>query len=107
MFAVIGAMAEFERELIRERIQAGLRRARAQGKRVGRPPRVFHRDRVLVLQQTRKSVQAIARELGVSRRTVQRVLSVGQDPRPESCPPTPPPLTQCHAAPALPWLEHA
>ncbi len=78
MFAVIGAMAEFERELIRERIQAGLRRARGQGKRLGRPPRVFHRDRVLALHGAGKPMRAIAEELGVSRRTVQRVLRAGR-----------------------------
>lgn len=37
-FTVLAAVAEFERELIRERIHAGLRRARAEGKRIGRPP---------------------------------------------------------------------
>lgn len=77
MFAVIAAMAEFERELIRERIQAGLRRARAQGKRLGRPPRVYHRDRVLPLRQAGKSIRAIAQELEISRRAVQRALRGG------------------------------
>lgn len=38
MFQVIGAMAEFERSLIQERVRAGLRAARARGKRLGRPP---------------------------------------------------------------------
>ncbi|MCI0408109.1 MAG: recombinase family protein [Acidobacteria bacterium] len=77
MFAVIAAMAEFERELVRERIQAGLRRARAQGKRLGRPPRVYHRDRVLPLRQAGRSVRKIAQELGISRRAVQRALRGG------------------------------
>ncbi|MGH7378559.1 MAG: recombinase family protein, partial [Candidatus Methylomirabilales bacterium] len=77
MFAVIAAMAEFERELIRERIQAGLRRARAQGKRLGRPPAIYHRDRVLPLRQAGKSARAIAQELGISRRAVQRALGGG------------------------------
>ena len=77
MFAVIAAMAEFERELIRERIQAGLRRARAQGKRLGRPPRVYHRDRVLPLRQAGKSIRTIAQELEISRRAVQRALRGG------------------------------
>ncbi len=87
MFAVIAAMAEFERELIRERVQAGLRRARAQGKRLGRPPRVFHRDRVLALHEAGQSLTKIAAHLGVSRRTVQRVLRRAQKPLPEFCPP--------------------
>jgi hypothetical protein len=38
MFQIIGAMAEFERALIQERVRAGLRNARAKGKRLGRPP---------------------------------------------------------------------
>ena len=37
MFQIIGAMAEFERELIRERVKAGLRNAKAKGKKLGRP----------------------------------------------------------------------
>src|SRR5215468_5188182 len=40
MFQIIGAMAEFERALIQERVRAGIRNARAKGKRLGRP-RVF------------------------------------------------------------------
>lgn len=70
-------VAEFERALSRERIQAGLRRARAQGKRLGRPPRVYHRDRVLPLRQAGKSIRAIAQELEISRPAVQRALKGG------------------------------
>ena len=40
MFQIVGAMAEFERALIQERVRAGIRNARAKGKRLGRP-RVF------------------------------------------------------------------
>lgn len=83
MFAVIAAMAEFERELIRERIHAGLRRARAQGKRLGRPPTIYHRDRVLPLRRAGKSIRAIAHELGISRRAVQRALKGAQNPLPD------------------------
>jgi IS30 family transposase len=48
---------------------------------------VFHRDWVLTLHQAGKPMQAIAEELGVSRRTVQRVLRRGQNPLTEFCPP--------------------
>jgi DNA invertase Pin-like site-specific DNA recombinase len=41
MFQIIGAMAEFERSLIVERVKAGMRNARAKGRRIGRPPRTF------------------------------------------------------------------
>jgi DNA invertase Pin-like site-specific DNA recombinase len=85
MFAVIGAMAEFERELIRERIRAGLARARAQGKRLGRPPRVYHRDQVLPLREAGHSQRAIAQELGISRRAVQRALYGAQNRVPDFC----------------------
>jgi len=41
MFQIIGAMAEFERSLIVERVKAGMRNARTKGKRIGRPPRTY------------------------------------------------------------------
>src|SRR5580700_5711230 len=41
MFQIIGAMAEFERSLITERVRAGMRNARAKGQRIGRPPRTY------------------------------------------------------------------
>jgi putative DNA-invertase from lambdoid prophage Rac len=88
MFSVIAAMADFERELIRERVQAGLRRARAHRKPLERPPRVFHRDRVLPLRQAGKTIRAIAQELGVSRRAVQRILKAAQKPLADFCCPT-------------------
>ena len=78
MFVIIGAMAELEHELIRERVRAGLRRAQVQGTRtgkpIGRPRQVFHRDRVAELRAQGQSLRAIARTLQVSPRTVARVL---------------------------------
>src|SRR6516225_3194772 len=44
MFAVIGAMAEFERELIQERVRSGIKAARARGKRLGRPRQYINMD---------------------------------------------------------------
>jgi DNA invertase Pin-like site-specific DNA recombinase len=41
MFQIIGAMAEFERALIQERVRAGMRNARAKGRRIGRPPQTL------------------------------------------------------------------
>ena len=43
MFQIIGAMAEFERSLIQERVRAGLQNARAHGKQLGRPRRIVNR----------------------------------------------------------------
>ena len=41
VFTVLGAVAELERSLIVERVKAGMRNARAKGKRIGRPPRTY------------------------------------------------------------------
>jgi len=67
---ILGAIAEFERERIRERVLAGLRRARRAGKRLGRPqarPPIDGLQRVAGLP-----VQIAAERLGVSRSTVKR-----------------------------------
>src|SRR5690349_11215749 len=50
MFQIIGAMAEFERALIQERVRAGLRNARAKGKRLGRPRAVVDINKVASLR---------------------------------------------------------
>jgi DNA invertase Pin-like site-specific DNA recombinase len=72
---MMGVFAEFEREMIRERVCAGLEKARANGKRLGRPmvpASVEHFIRAA--RQTGKGQLAIARELGVGVSTVRRVL---------------------------------
>ena len=51
MFQIIGAMAEFERSLIQERVKAGLRNARAKGKKFGRPRAQVNADRVFALRR--------------------------------------------------------
>lgn len=77
-FHIIAAMAEFERSLIQERIHAGLRRARAQGKRLGRPPVEIDAERVRALRQQGLSLRAIAREMAVSKDSAARALANGQ-----------------------------
>jgi DNA invertase Pin-like site-specific DNA recombinase len=76
-FSIIGALAEFERDLVRERTLAGLAAARARGRVGGRPP-VMTPDKVKVARQMYDSrehtVEAIAKTLGVSRKTVYRHL---------------------------------
>jgi DNA invertase Pin-like site-specific DNA recombinase len=67
---ILGAIAEFERERIRERVLAGLQRARTQGTRLGRPrtlPPIARLRQVSTL-----SVDAAAEQLGVSRSTLKR-----------------------------------
>jgi DNA invertase Pin-like site-specific DNA recombinase len=73
MFQIIGAMAEFERALIQERVRAGLRNARAKGRRLGRPRVVVDASRVAFLRSSGHSWSQIQSELGVSRGTAQRV----------------------------------
>src|SRR2546421_1166308 len=72
MFQIIGAMAEFERELIRERVKAGLRNARAKGKHLGRP-RVFASDsRIESMRASGASWRTISKELGIGTGTARR-----------------------------------
>jgi putative DNA-invertase from lambdoid prophage Rac len=72
---VINAVAQFERDLLIERTQAGLARARADGKRMGRPPALSDDDQELVrvALMVGKPIAAIARDMGVSRQTIMRV----------------------------------
>ena len=70
---ILAALAEFERERIRERVLAGLQRARAQGKRLGRP-----RNRPVTLVIPGGSVRAAARLWGVSKTTAARWITEGR-----------------------------
>src|SRR5271169_4954334 len=72
MFQIIGAMAEFERALIQERVRAGLRNARAKGKRLGRPRVIVDSMRVAALRQGGLSWSQICRTLNVSKGSAQR-----------------------------------
>ena len=72
--AVINAVAEFERDLLVERTQAGLQRAKAEGKRLGRPRAMSTADeeRALNLRAGGASLAVVAEQLGVSRSAIQR-----------------------------------
>lgn len=72
---VISAVAEFERDLLLERTHSGISRARAAGKRFGRPPALNQEQQQTALEQLRTgtSISAIARELGTSRQTIMRL----------------------------------
>ena len=72
LFHVLGAIAEFERDLIRERTAAGMRAARRRGKRIGRP-RAITGSATFALERglaEGRSISSLARDLGVSRGTV-------------------------------------
>jgi DNA invertase Pin-like site-specific DNA recombinase len=68
---LMAAFAEFERELIRERVKAGVLNAQAKGKQLGRPGKVFHRAQAIEMRQQGLSWRAIARELAVPVTTVR------------------------------------
>jgi len=67
---ILGAIAEFERERIRERVMAGLQRARTQGRRLGRPRAMIPIERLQKVEEL--TVDGAATQLGVSRSTVKR-----------------------------------
>ena len=77
MFTIIGAMAELERNVIRERVVAGIEHARVHGTKsgsaIGRPRVVFDRARVVELRESGRSWRQIAAALAASVRTVRRV----------------------------------
>jgi DNA invertase Pin-like site-specific DNA recombinase len=73
MFQIIGAMAEFERSLIQERVKAGLRNAKAKGRRLGRPRANVDEAEVEALRASGASWRAVAEKLGVGVGTVHRV----------------------------------
>ncbi len=74
-FHVLAAVAELERELIRERTIAGLAAARRRGVRLGRKPVRFDVDLARELRASGRSFRMIAAELGVSVGLVHKVLS--------------------------------
>ncbi|KHS45837.1 recombinase family protein [Novosphingobium subterraneum] len=72
--SVIAAVAEFERDLLVERTQAGLSRAKAQGKKLGRPQSLTDEQQAAVRQRRGEgaSLGQLAKEYGVSRSLIQR-----------------------------------
>lgn len=72
VFTVLGAVAELERSLTVERVRAGLRNARAKGKRLGRRPVLVDTARVARLRASGASWATICEETGLSKGTAQR-----------------------------------
>jgi DNA invertase Pin-like site-specific DNA recombinase len=76
MFQMLGVFAEFERAMIQERVRAGLSRAKAEGKRLGRPPIPAETERAVRLalkKKNRPGLRKIAAVIGVGVGTVQRI----------------------------------
>ena len=75
MFQMMGVFAELERALIQERVKAGMARAKAQGKHVGRPklaPKLAQAIRDALAVPGRPGIRVLAKHFGVSPMTVQR-----------------------------------
>jgi len=73
VFHIFGALAEFERNLIRERTQAGLQAARARGRKGGRPKALDDKQRALAVElyrQGKYTVDEICRTVGITRPTL-------------------------------------
>jgi putative DNA-invertase from lambdoid prophage Rac len=76
MAGLLAVFAEFEREILRERVRAGLAHARLSGKRLGRPPSVIHKTlEARKLYQQGISKSEIARQLEIGRTSVRRLLA--------------------------------
>src|SRR6201996_7020503 len=71
---IIGAIAELERSLIVERVRAGMRRAKLEGRHIGRKPLVLDRVAILRDRQRGQSLGQLAKTNLVSRATIHRVL---------------------------------
>jgi DNA invertase Pin-like site-specific DNA recombinase len=73
MFHVVGAMAQFERALIQERVKAGLRNAKAKGKRLGRPRVVVDETTISAMRDSGASWRTISGKLGIGLGTAHRI----------------------------------
>ncbi len=74
IFTIISAVAQLERDIIAERVKAGLRRAKENGKRLGRPKALVEVEAIRRLRSEGLSLRQIGNQLGVSRTTVGQML---------------------------------
>lgn len=75
LFHMVGAVAQFERDLIAERVRAGMAHARAMGKRIGRPCAPVDVQQVVQLRNQGKSLRQIAQTLAIPTSRVRRALA--------------------------------
>lgn len=89
MLAMLAAVAEMERDSIIERTQAGLARAKAEGKTLGRPTKTTPEQRKAMTQgyASKQSVSALAKLYGVSRATVLTIVKPGREVDVDAAPP--------------------
>ena len=74
LFHIVGAVVQFERELIAERVRAGMAHARAMGKRIGRPRAIVDVEAVSKLREGGRSLREIAVSLNIPVSRVRRAL---------------------------------
>lgn len=74
IFGIFASIAEFERDLIRERVRSGLAFAKSKGKQLGRPRVAVDIDKVTAMRSSKQSYLSIARSLGVGEATVRRAI---------------------------------
>ena len=79
VFGIMASIAEFERELIRDRVRSGIRHARAKGKRLGRPRIHVNAARIANLRHQDRSWSEIAAETGLSTGTVRRAFCLAKN----------------------------
>ena len=77
-FTVFAAIAEFERELIRERVRSGMAHAKAQGKRVGRPAAKLNAAEIAALRAQGLTWREVSSRLGAGVSTCKRILAAGR-----------------------------
>jgi DNA invertase Pin-like site-specific DNA recombinase len=84
VIVIVSAIAELERSLIVERVRAGMRRAKLEGRRIGRKPLEANRSEIRKDRQLGYSLKKIAKLHGISKTSVARVL---KEPVPQGCAP--------------------
>jgi DNA invertase Pin-like site-specific DNA recombinase len=88
MIVIIGAIAELERNLIIERVRVGMRRAKLEGRQIGRAPLQVNRAALLIDRQRGMSLKNPAKVYGISKASVCRVIKDAQTPVSEGFVPT-------------------
>ena len=79
MFQMCGVFAEFERGILSERVKAGLNRARAEGKKLGRPIKVVNIKKMSEDRRRGKTIRQIASEQKMSVGKIHKVLSENEN----------------------------
>ncbi len=86
LFHIVGAVAQFERDLIAERVRAGMAHARSMGKRIGRPRVPVDKEQIVKMRGQQMSLRNIAAALSIPVSRVRRALAVASTaaPSPET-----------------------